>query len=271
MGYTSSDGVYTVVGWMALHPSYSRHGLLSLVRSHRALKGWRRLEPPRSRIGVTIFVVSAVAAELIRRRRPDMAVWIMISHLGYLRPSSNMALRRRCLVTPKAGACDFWSLLLNSWEYKLVSKPGTTDDAVLLDGTDYAWLAPKYREMIQGDPNEKLWTFTYFGLVKEILAAASAIGINLVPYQLRHSGSSWERLRNERSLQEVQTRGRWRSFASVTRYEKVSRLLSEYDKIPVGMREWMEDGHRFLRQHESLSNCSMDLLAATVWNRCGGS
>lgn len=108
-GYMASDGVYRVVGWMALHPSYGRHGPLSLVRSHRALKGWRSLEPPCSLIGVTIFVVSAVAAELIRRPRPDMAAWTMTAHLCYLRPSSNMALRRTCLVAPKACACDFWS------------------------------------------------------------------------------------------------------------------------------------------------------------------
>lgn len=72
-----------------------------------------------------------------------------------------MALRRRSLVAPKAGAGDSWSLLLNSSEYKLTSKAGTTDDAVLLGGADYAWLAPKYREMKQGDPNDRLWLFTY--------------------------------------------------------------------------------------------------------------
>lgn len=60
-GYTASDGVYAVVGWMALHPSYSKHRPLFWVRSHRALKGWQRLAPARSKSGMTIFVVSGVA------------------------------------------------------------------------------------------------------------------------------------------------------------------------------------------------------------------
>lgn len=168
-GYTSSDGVYTVVGWMALNPSYGRHGPLCLLRSHRALKGWRRLEPPRSRIGVTIYVVSAVAAELISRRRQDMAVWTLIYHLGYLRPSTNMALRRRCLVAPKPGACESWSLLLNSSEFKLMSKTGTTDDAVLLDLNEVP------RDEARRPEREAL-KFTYFELVKEMSAAAETIG-----------------------------------------------------------------------------------------------
>lgn len=68
----------------------------------------------------------------------------MISHLGYLRPSTNMALRRPCLVAPVARACDSWRLLFNSSEYELMSKTGTTDDEVILDGADYGWLGPKY-------------------------------------------------------------------------------------------------------------------------------
>lgn len=67
-----------------------------------------------------------------------------------------------------------------------MSKTGTLDDAVILDGADSAWLGPTYTEMKRGD---------------QMSAAAMSIAEKRVPYQLRHSGPSWERLRDERSLQ----------------------------------------------------------------------
>lgn len=66
-------------------------------------------------------------------------------------------------------------------------------------------------------------------------AAASTIGIKLVPYQLCRSGPSWERLRNERALLEVQRRGQWRLFASVARYAKSSRCSAPTTKSRWGL------------------------------------
>ena len=51
--------------------------------------------------------------------------------------------------------------------------------------------------------------------------------IGLTMYQTRHSGASSDRVRGVRTLQEVQTRGQWKAFSSVTRYDKSSRLAAD--------------------------------------------
>ena len=45
----------------------------------------------------------------------------------------------------------------------------------------------------------------------------------MVPYQLRHSGASHDRLHRLRSQDEVMKRGRWTTTQSVLRYEKHGR------------------------------------------------
>ena len=50
-------------------------------------------------------------------------------------------------------------------------------------------------------------------------------------YQTRHSGSSIDRVRGFRTLQEVQRRGQWKAFSSVTRYDKSSRQ-ADYHSLP---------------------------------------
>eukprot|EP00973_Karenia_brevis_P006482 882223-Karenia_brevis.AAC.1 len=50
-------------------------------------------------------------------------------------------------------------------------------------------------------------------------------------YSLRHGGASEDILRRRRSVQEVKRRGRWTSDASLKRYAKEARLLSEISKL----------------------------------------
>ena len=69
-----------------------------------------------------------------------MACWVLISHGTYLRPVSNMKLRKRCLVPPVRGASNHWCILLNASEFNLQSKTGTSDDSVVWDVRDLAFM-----------------------------------------------------------------------------------------------------------------------------------
>eukprot|EP00974_Lingulodinium_polyedra_P051784 4979751-Lingulodinium_polyedra.AAC.1 len=64
--------------------------------------------------------------------------------------------------------------------------------------------------------------------------------VPFVPCQLRHSGPSWDRLRNLRPLLEVQKRGMWASYAPVARYEKAARSLAECQRIDAPTRNFLE-------------------------------
>lgn len=182
---------------------FGKHGRHSLVRSHRALKGWKRLAPPRSRVAVTIYVLGGIAAQFIAQGNAHMALWMIPGHIGYLRPSTNMSLQRRCLVKPKAGATKYWSLLLNSSERGLISKTRCSDEAVALDNADYDWIMPLLEIMKKRPDDEHLWAFDCPTLVKAIANASKRVGAAFVPYQLRHTGPSWDRSRQHRSLADI--------------------------------------------------------------------
>ncbi len=52
-----------------------------------------------------------------------------------------------------------------------------------------------------------------------------------VLYSLRHGGASHDMLNRIRPLEEIKKRGRWRSDASLRRYTKGTRVLSELKKV----------------------------------------
>ncbi len=102
-------------------------------------------------------------------------------------------------------------------------------------------------KMKEGEPTDKLWSFNYIEVGKEIKACAAKLGVTFTPYQLRHSGPSWDRLKEYRTLQEVQKRGGWRTTKSVMRYEQAARSLSEYAKVDPAVKLFMEEAARDLK------------------------
>ena len=56
------------------------------------------------------------------------------------------------------------------------------------------------------------------------------------PYRLRHAGASHDFASKARRLSEVKRRGRWRSWASVRRYEKGARVAELLHKLPLKIR-----------------------------------
>ena len=61
-----------------------------------------------------------------------------------------------------------------------------------------------------------------------------------VPYQLRHSGASSDRSSGLRSLDEIRKRGRWRSIASVDRYEKGGRVAEQLNRLAPGTQQYLK-------------------------------
>ena len=53
----------------------------------------------------------------------------------------------------------------------------------------------------------------------------------MVPYLLRHSGASHDRLTNERTLEECKKRGRWANHKSLVRYEKAARVAQLWNDL----------------------------------------
>ena len=80
----------------------------------------------------------------------------------------------------------------------------------------------------------------------------------VVAYSLRHGRPSWDFMKQFRSLEEIQQRGRWRSSSSVSRCQAASKLLRAMQLVE-------------LRQAEFGRHCEDNLerlLAASMGERC---
>eukprot|EP00972_Heterocapsa_arctica_P105751 15579237-Heterocapsa_arctica.AAC.1 len=88
------------------------------------------------------------------------------------------------------------------------------DDSLLLDAQPLNWMDAIWQQLTQEPAEELLFPVTYRKWYDSITQSAALLGIQLVPYELRHSGASHDRLKDIRYLGEVLKRGRWRSLKS---------------------------------------------------------
>jgi len=142
-----------------------------------------------------------------------------------------------------------WRIIAHASEHDDVSKTGTRDDTFLWDAPYLQWMNGVFKVLKDGKQSDFVWSFTYLELWREFSAVVKLLGIDLVPYQLRHSGASWEFLQGQRSLEGVQKRGVWKSKASVARYEKSGRMTREYDKLRPALRMYLENISASLERH----------------------
>ena len=240
-GFGTSVGEETLARLLHSFVDFQRMGHRKLPRSWRALRGWRRLAPPRSRVPEAFPVIAAVASTLALHQHLDMSFFVLIAFGLYLRPSEGMQLRSKDLVAPISQVSQKWSFVICPEEAGLVSKTGSSDDTIIWDTKGLEWLSglfPVLKRKLA--PHQKIWSFDYPALTTAMRRASRALGVSLTPYQLRHSGPSWDRLQNHRSLTSIQKRGRWRSFQSVTRYEKAGRVLQRYESYTLAQRSFFE-------------------------------
>jgi hypothetical protein len=157
----------------------------------------------------------------------------------YLRPGECDALKGRNLVRPQpVGGRQYqmWGLLLHREEDHLPSKTFLTDEAVILDSDPWLNSFLETLKASRGE-DESLWraspedNIAMFNAISEQL---NLTALQPTRYALRHGGASEDLLAKRRTLMEVKRRGRWVHDASLRRYGKETRLLSELSKIPVG-------------------------------------
>ncbi|CAJ1441651.1 unnamed protein product [Effrenium voratum] len=219
------------------YPEYGKMGAKNLPRMWRALKGFRKLTPGQSRLAYPMMVWAAMAAELRRKGKLRMALFLLVSLSSYGRPSELIRLQVYCLVRPSPNITSSWTLLMNPEEKAARSKTGEFDCSVALDSPYLLpWAHTLFGYLKQNHPLTPLWDFDYAQYTQAFKDAARALGLDLTPYQARHSGASIDRSRNYRTQLEVQRRGQWRSQTSVMRYEKSARLAATAESLPPNLQ-----------------------------------
>jgi hypothetical protein len=194
--------------------------------------------------------VAAIANDLVIQGHFMMAVWVLLCFGGYLRPSDAFRLRRQDFVPPIAGvSSSFWCLVLNTSEFGEESKTGVSDESMIWDNVETAWMGHIFAAIQEAGPKSELvFNFTYPELVDKFHASVARLGLPaFVPYQLRHSGPSWDKLHARRGQVAIMRRGRWRSLASLARYEKGGMVTKEYAKLAAPLRAHLEECGRNIR------------------------
>ena len=140
------------------------------------------------------------------------------------------------LVRPIRGAqqpFDQWAVSVAPFELGRLAKTGLMDESVLLDCPK--WAHRYLAKLVRGRrPQNDLWDFDLRRLAELFALGIRAnrlehLGATL--YANRHGGASEDYLRSRRTLAEIQSRGRWRSPASVRRYTKAAKLMAELNKV----------------------------------------
>ena len=170
-----------------------------------------------------------------------MAIWVLLAHYCYLRPSECQAIRHDDLVEPHAAVSTCWTLVVAPSTVGKPTKTGTVDETVRLDMDDMKWLGPVLAKLKEHTKKgECVWDFTYPMLTAELREISALLKIDIVPCQFRHSGPSWDATQQRRTLEQIQKRGRWKTFSSVCRYEKGGRFLQAFQELGGDVRSYCD-------------------------------
>ena len=155
----------------------------------------------------------------------------MTMFFSYGRPGEIRGLRRRQFLFPtrSTGPLSHYGLVFAPQETdplspQALSKTGTMDDTVLLDAPGWfgVLLAQVATSRAAEDP---LFSISAADSVVLFNRAVSVLGLpKQCMYQFRHGGASEDVLGRVRTIDEVKSRGRWKSDGSIRRYAKPSML-----------------------------------------------
>ena len=137
----------------------------------------------------------------------------------------------------KQRSATFWVVHLFPAAGKATSKVGEHDDTVAIDSGRLRWATPLFEAIAKREGNEKLWPEGYPAFAHLIKEAARKIHVDVVAYQMRHSGASLDRAHHIRSLDAIQKRGRWMSAKSCRRYEKMGRLNETWGSLQADVQK----------------------------------
>ena len=234
-GHQAHAGERLFPGMMHVLPETRRPGVLS--RSSRALKGWRRKCPGFSRRPLPLCVWAAICHILLARGKGLLAAMILMAFQTYMRPKELLGMRVGHLMPPTRAVTQHWGVLIAAQELGVPTKTGAMDDSLLLDTPSFKWMDTIWGQLTQAPTEELLFPVTYREWYDNITQSAALLGLQLVPYQLRHSGASHDRLKNVRPLGDVLKRGRWRSLKSVAQYERHASVGIEFRKLAEHMQD----------------------------------
>lgn len=241
-----STAQYIVASVVYFNPSLKAPNMQLLPRVKSCLKGWRKLAPGRSRLPVPWEVVCLLVDFAMKENKAHFAIHMLMMFTMYMRPTE--ALRVRCIdvVKPtgrRGQPYRNWTFVMHPFEVGVPSKTLEFDESLELD-LDYhrgvGELIHRYinhhhiaqKSTVLGHANKDLTSF--------MEEASNHLNLQVLgkidPYRFRHGGASHDAVNRLRDLNAIQMRGRWKSAASVRRYQKGARLNQIFGSLPAAVQ-----------------------------------
>jgi hypothetical protein len=187
-------------------------------------------------------VTCFLAQEAFKQKKIEVGLMMLFCFELYLRPGEVRKIRVMDLVPPVRSAdpsSRTWSVVLHPMELEEPSKTGEFDETVTFDRAGSSFIpvnTVRLLKLKQRRKEELIFSETPAFLKKVMEAIFKKHQLGVIgpphPYRLRHGGASRDFLLKRRSLEEIQRRGRWKSFSSVRRYEKGGRLNQLLHLLP---------------------------------------
>jgi integrase len=235
-GHSPEDGSKFLAALQHFWPALRAHG--GLVRSWRAVKGWKKLRPVFSRVPLPLTAFYGIVGALLWMEAWEEAIGVILMFACYLRPVDLLGLRSSSLIPPSTtttgSKSTSWALLLGDRELARPNKSGEYDESVIFDWPLAADMAEWLEELRLRPATKQMWSFDRPHLTSLMVEACRLADVEVLKpqlYSFRHGGASSDALQKTRPLSEIKKRGRWKSDASVRRYEKAALALREEKRM----------------------------------------
>ena len=147
-------------------------------------------------------------------------------------------MKKKDLVPPLVPLLPCWSVVLAASETGVSTKTGISDGSVLMDQRWLQLVNKLLPALKAGNPKEKTWNFDYPGAAKMF---------NTATERHDHVRNASQRSQHRSGARFQQRRGQWKAFSSVARYDKISRLATDYHSLPRPLRDKLKHTHATCR------------------------
>ena len=224
-------------------PEYSGAMKDLLPRAKAAQAGWKKLTPSRSRLPIPFELLAAIFHCLVTMNRWESALIMLLCFSLYLRPSEPHRLSCWQIIPPSGGVSGgrFATAVLNPYEDGRASKTHEYDESLLIDSPLLPGLGKALLRHARGRPRDSmLFQVCQADVARDLHAACLRLrvppSLEVVMYKFRHGGASTDFALKLRPLNEIKLRGRWKSDASLRRYEKGGRLAEQVHRLGSRLR-----------------------------------
>jgi integrase len=233
-GEDLSHAQYMLAASLFFNPHLKSSKQMALPLTKQTLQCWKKLDPPKARLPLPWEAVCGLVELSFLEGQREIGLMMLLCFCLYLRPGEVTRLRVQDLVPPvhgSGGGGAEWTAILHPLEEHIPSKTQEYDETVSFDKPWMRFIAEAtYRHLnLSGRGKaEKIFSCSAQQMKKFMEKGFNKLGLESLgsahPYRLRHGGASRDYQHKMRSLTEIQKRGRWKSAASVRRYEKGGRL-----------------------------------------------